>query len=816
MDTLLQDVRYALRMIQKARVFNALVVLIVALSVGAATTIFSIVEGSLLWDENPNVGRWVLLSAHFPRQNLRAFHFSPAEYFDFRQLTDVFESVGAARGFNSTLFIDDAPQFMQGTLVTADMIPMTAIAPLMGRIFTPEDDQPGAPKTTVLTYEIWQHRLNGDPNILGKSLRIDNDHYTVVGVMPPHYGLWGGELYLPFRLNPAVVNRSDRHVRVVALIRKGISADQLNARLDQFARGLERGYAATNPEYQGMKVSTWNIKEAVIGGVRPLLLILMEAVGLIIAIACANIGNLLLAKANARRREMAVRAALGAGRWRIVRQLLTESILLGLAGGTVGALLARWGVPAAVSLVGETQLPYSEQIRLDWAALLLALAVAVIMGMFFGLAPAIYAGRRDLAQAIREGGLQAGSSREGRWSRATLVVSQVALAMVVLTGAGLMIRSYRELLRLDVGYDTHNALTAQLALPADKYSTGEKVIIFYRELIEKLNSSPGIGRAAVASGRPLLERVTDVATQDFFLAGHEGEKNVPNANLRVVTPGFFDVVGVRLLRGRLFNESDTAQTEPVVVVNKTMANLYWPKQDAVGQTIRLGAHYSSDPDSSAGRWVKIVGVLADARQIRVIDVPVRQEIFFPLAQRSELARGVMLIVRSKLATDSVTAILRQAVASVDPERPIFDVITLEQAVSQSFATRRVATVLLGMFAFVAITLASVGIYALVAYSVTQQTRDIGIRIALGARPRDVLYMSLSQGWRLALIGLGTGCVGALAATRLMRSIVYGVSTTDPITLAVTGVLLAAIALLASYVPARRATQIDPMSALRYE
>ncbi|HKD74830.1 MAG TPA: ABC transporter permease, partial [Ktedonobacterales bacterium] len=485
--------------------------------------------------------------------------------------------------------------------------------------------------------------------------RIDEDHYTVIGIMPPHYGLWGGELYVPFQLNPSDPNRSDRHLRVVALIRKDVSLDQVNSRLDQFARTLARDYAATNPEYEGMNVTTWNIKDAVVGGVRPLLLILMGVVGLIVVIASANIGNLLLAKASGRRREMAVRTALGAGRWRIARQLMTESVVLALVGGTIGALLACWGVPAAVALVGRTQLPYSEQIRLDARALLLALGVAIFMGALFGLAPALYSGRRDLVGAIRESGLQSGASREVRFARAALVVSQVALAMVVLAGAGLMIRSYRELMHLDIGYNAHNALTAQLSLPSDRYPTNEKIVSFYGELIERLQSSRGIDGAGVASGRPLLERITDVATQDFYLPGQEGDKNAPNANLRVVSPGFFSVAGLRLVRGRLFSDSDTLQTEAVAVINQTMAKLYWPRQDAVGQSIRLGAHYSSDPDSSAGRWVRIIGAVSDARQVRVIDVPVRQEIFFPLTQRPELMRGVMLIVRSKLATEALTS-----------------------------------------------------------------------------------------------------------------------------------------------------------------
>jgi len=824
-DKLLQDVRYGFRMLCKTPGFTAVIVLIVAIGVGAASTIFSIVESSLLWNENPNVDRWVMLRAFFPRQNLRVFSFAAGEYFDARRLTDVFERVGAVHGINATLFVDRTPHVIEETFLTSDMIPMTAIPPLLGRAFTADDDKPGAPKTAVLTYELWQHEFGGDRSILGASIRIDAGHYTVIGVMPPHYTLWGGSLYVPFQLDPADPDRANRRMRVVALIRKGVSLEQAHARLDEFARELARGHAATNPEYEDMQLTTWNIKDAIVGGVRPVLLILMAVVGLIVAISCANIGNLLLARANGRRREMIVRAALGAPRRRIVRQLLTESLLLSLAGGALGALLAAWGVPTAVALIGETQLPNAGDAHLDAGALLLALAVSVIMGFVFGLAPAFYAARRDLSRAIREGALNAGSNRRERWTRGALVVSQIALAMVVLAGAGLMIRTYRELLRLDIGYDAHDALTAQLVLPADKYPSGERIAIFYRDLIERLTSAHGVQGAAVASGRPMIDRVVDVSTQDFSLPDRQGEASVPNASVRVVTPGYFDVAGMRLIRGRLFGDVDTPRTEPVAVVNQTMATLFWPGRDPVGQRVRLGTLYSNgagaaapapDAEAGRGRWVTIVGVVSDARQVRVIEVPVRQEMFFPLAQRPAMMRAVTLIVRSPLPTEQLTSLVRRTVADVDPDRPIFDVVTLEQAVSDAFAAKRLATVLLGFFAAVAMTLASVGLYAIVAFSISQRTRDIGIRIALGASRRDVLGLALRDAWRLAGAGLIAGLAAALLSTRLMRSLVFDVSTTDPLTFAAAALLLAAITLAASYVPARRATRIDPTIALRFE
>jgi putative ABC transport system permease protein len=702
------------------------------------------------------------------------------------------------------------------------MIPMTATAPMLGRIFTEQDDKPGAPKTTVLTYEFWQQRLHGEPGILGRDIRIDDEHFTVIGVMPPHYGLWSGDLYLPFQLNPANPDRQNRRMWVSALVRRGISDEQVNARLAQTAHTWEHDYAGSNPEYRGLTFSTWNIKDAVIAGARPVLQILMAAVALIVLISCANIGNLLLARASGRRREIALRSALGAPRLRIVRQLLTESLLLSLAGGALGVLLAVWGVPAAVALAGEDQLPHMRfaQMHLDSTALLVAIAVATLMGVLFGCAPALHSVKGDVAQRIREGGLQSGSSREARWVRGGLVMSQIALAMIVLAGTGLMLRTYRELLRLDLGYNLQNALTMHIVLPGGKYPNGEKITSFYDDLIARLRATPGIDGAAVGTGRgPLMDRTVDIATQDFYLAGHEGEKNVPNANFRVVTPGYFDVAGVRLLRGRSLSETDTAQSEAVAVINQTMAKLYWPKQDAVGQSIRLGNHYNAygaGPDAVEGRWVKIVGVVADARQVRVLEVPVRQEIFFPVSQRPEIARGGSLILRSRLAPEAAAGAVRRVVVSIDPDRPVFDVTTLQQAVSDSFGPKRMATVLLGFFAVVAVTLASVGLYAIVAYSVAQRTRDIGIRMALGARASDVLRLILGEGWRLGALGMLGGIAAALLATRLMRTLVYGVSPNDPLTFVLAGVLLGAVVLAACYIPARRATRIDPMVALRYE
>lgn len=815
MDKLLHDLRYGIRIVRKNPGFSLLIILIVAIGVGAAATIFSIVEKALLWNENPNVDRWVVVRSVFPRQNLSTYRLSAAEYFDLRGLTDVFERTGAVATCNLTLYRDNYPELIVGACASADMIPITAGSPMMGRIFTPDDDKPGAPLTVVLTYELWQRRFHGDRGVLGQSIRLNDDHYTIIGVMPPHYELWGAQFYVPFQLNPANSDRADRRAWVTALLRHGVSVEQANARVQQLAQTWEHDHLGTNPEYQGLQLRTWNIKQAVIAGVRPALLILMGAVGLIVVIACANIGNLLLSRANARRREMALRAALGAARLRIVRQLLTESLMLSLAGGGLGVVFAFWGVPAVVALV-PSSLPYSSLVRVDSGALLLALAVSTSMGLIFGMAPAVYFVRGDLAHSIREGGLQSSAGREGRRVRGAFVVAQVALATIVLTGAGLMVRTYRELLRIDLGINPRNVLTAQVGAPGRSYNTGEKIANFHRELVSRVEAIPGVESAATSNPGPMMDVSANVPTQDFFIPGHEGEKNVPNANLHIVTPQYFKVAGTPLLRGRFLTMNDTAQTELVVVINQTMARLYWPNQDPIGQSIRLGSNYGQESGTGDGRWVKIVGIVADARQVRMIEVPPRQEIFFPVAQRPELAHAMTLMVRSHLPPEALTEAVRRAVAAMDPERPVFGLETMDQLVSNSFGPRRMMTVLLAFFALVALTLASVGLYAIMAYSVTQRTREIGIRIALGASNSRVLGNVLGEGWRLVALGLAGGIAGALAAARLLQSLVFDVSTSDPLTFGIAAGLLAVIAFAACYIPARRAAHVDPILALRCE
>jgi len=541
-------------------------------------------------------------------------------------------------------------------------------------------------------------------------------------------------------------------------------------------------------------------------------MILLAAVGLLILISCANLGSLLLSRASTRRREMAVRAALGARRLRIVRQMIVESLVLSFLGGALGVLLAIWGVPVAVSLV--PQLPNIGEASLTAGSLAVALGIAFAMGILFGIAPAFYGARTNLAEAFKEGSGQAGLGGSGHLVRNMLVASEIALSLVILASAALMIRTYRQLTLLDIGYRSRDLLTMEVALPESRYPRPADLTEFYRELAPKLGALPGVQGAAVVSGHPLLDRIVDAATQNFELEGKQGVKDTANANFRVITPGYFQVTGTRLLGGRFFNDGDDADHPNVAIINKTMARLFWPKESPVGKRIQLGARSGQTmATAEANPWVTVVGVVDDAKQIRIIDAPVRQEMFFPLLQRGA-GRTMTLMLHSSLDRASLTGAARQSIQSIDPELPIEVVYSIEELISDSFGPKRLTTVLLVFFAIAGVTLVVVGVYAVMAFSVTQRTREIGVRMALGAGRSNILKLMLQQGLRLGMTGLLAGSVASLGASRVLRSLFVDVDPADPLTLAIVCAGLGVVIAFASYVPALRATKVDPIVALR--
>jgi len=822
LETVWQDVRYGLRQMRKNRGFSLMAVLIIAIGVGASTTLFSVTDTVLRKGIGvyPNNERWAVIWAFFPRQNQRVYNFTVPEYEELRKQTQIFEKTGILVGFNGTLMVDNAPELTPSTRISADVIPMTGVRPLLGRSFTPEEDRPGGPPVAILSYELWQRRFGGDPKILNRSIRLDDEDYNVVGIMPPLYDLWGGELWVPYQLDVANGDRSNRRIRVAILLRKDLTEQQANARLQDLATRWTREHAGTNPEYEGMKLSFWNVHEWVVRGFKPSLMILLAAVGLLILISCANLGSLLLSKASTRRREMAVRSALGARRGRIVRQLVVESLILSCVGGGLGVLLALWGVPAAVSLVPE--LPNGEQAALTGTALLVALVLTFVAGVLFGIAPAFYSARTDLTTAFKEGSGQAGLSGSGHALRNVLVVAEIAVSLVILAAAVLTIRTFRQLSQLDLGFQPRNVLTMELTLPESRYHQPRELVDFFHRVTPKLQALPGVQYAAVVTGHPMRDRSVDISLQNFELEGKQGQKETPNANFRVITPDYFRAMGTRLLSGRFFNDQDDADHPGVVIVNKTMAQLFWPNENPVGKRLHLGSRTGEDladphavHDADAGPWVTVVGVVDDAKQIRIIEVPVRQEMFFPLPQRGA-RRDMTLMFRSEVDPATLTDAARHVIQGMDPELPIFQVVTLEQLVSDAFGARRLTTVLLVFFAVTGVTLAIVGLYAVVEFAVRQRTREIGVRMALGARRVDILKVMLKLGLRLGFLGMLVGLAASFGATRVLRMLFFNIDPVDSVTLLTACAGLGIVILLASYWPSLRATKVDPMIALRHE
>jgi putative ABC transport system permease protein len=819
-----QDARYGLRLLAKTPALSVVILAILAVGIGSGAAIYSLIDACLLRSNTyPVVDRWEVVRAHVPSQKTFVNYLSTPEIKEVQELTETFEDVGAVHGDDFNLSAGEFPERVHGTYVTANAITMTRVSPLLGRTFREDEDRPGGSPVVLLSCELWQERFSADPKILGQVIRLNDVSRTVIGVMPAHYGLWGGRLWVPLQLDPANQNRSDRRNWIVAVLRKGVSEQQANLRLATLSSRLKEEFGRAMPEYLDWDLQVWNINEAVIGGVRPALLLLAGAVGLLLLIACANVAVLLLARATSRMREVAVRMALGAAPGRILRQMLTESMLLAFAAAAVGVLIAASALPALVHMIPAEWLPTTpDQVHVNLAALAIACGLAAAMGVLFGMAPAWQASRQDFAEALKEGGTKISGDRQGRLVRNTFVVAEISMSLVVLAASALMVRSYRHLEGIDLGFRPDHLLSFELSLPNSRYSRADEIRGFFHRALDSIDSLPGVESAAAVSGRPMVERTVDLASRDFTIEGRPAEdaRAPENANFRIISPAYFETMGVQLLRGRNFSEQDGPDAPPSAVINATMARLYWPAGDAIGHRIYLGREYGrreafsgADTNDSA---LTIVGVVSDVKQTRVIETPVRQEIYLPLAQQPNPPRIMAVLVRSRRSPSPLTGAIRGAIRSVDPEQPIFGVDTMDQIVADSFGPKRLTLFLLVLLAGIVLVLASVGLYAALAYSVSQRRHEIGIRMALGAERGDIRRMVLFDGMRLALLGVSMGSAAALALTRLMQDLLYGVSASDPGVLICVALALAAVALVASYVPARRAVRVDPAVALRHE
>ena len=819
LETLMQDVRVGVRGLLRARGISMVCVLVLALGIGASTALYSVWRAALVFPYSfESNGRWVAVLAGLNRQETSSWFLSVPEFNDLRQLTDVFESVSALQHMSFNLTDNDRPEEIGATATTANAIADTGVAPQLGRLFLAGEDAPGGPHVVLLSDVLWRRRYFADPNIVGKQIRMNGEDHTVIGVMPPRFRMWGSEMWVPLPLDQTEQNRSNRAYWVTAMLRKGVSQKQADARLAVVAHQWEQLEGNRTPEYASLRLWTEDVMEGVNRSLKNALLVLLAAIALLLVITCANVAGLLLARAHTRRREVAIRLALGGGRLRIVRQFLTESVILAAIGGAGGLLLAWRSVPLIGGMVVDYVSTEAGEFKLDPSAFLFLLILSVAMGLLFGFAPALQAIRISLTRTLKEGGRNVGETRRGQWPRKILVVTEISLALIVLAAAGLMIRSYHGLANSDLGFDHDHVLQVGVPLPANSYRASAQTLSFFHELQRSVSALPGVEVSGLVSTLPLYDRLDQ---RDFAIEERSGSADARgSAAYRIVTPDYFRVLKIHLDSGRLLSDDDRQGGRLVAVVNETFAKRYWPNQSVLGKRIDLGNRYSerlaSGRSPASPERLTIVGVIGDVRQRREWKDEIEPEICVPYAQTAEAVRSMRLVVRSRLVSSQLMESLRSIVHRMDSGLPLSDVGTMNEILRDAYGTERLALLLLTVFAGVSLLLAVAGVYALLAYVVSQQSHEIGIRMALGAEPREVLRHWLAQGARLAVVGVTTGIAGALVLTHAMASLLYKVSATDPWTFAGTAVLLLSLALLACYVPARRATRVDPMVALRYE
>jgi predicted permease len=802
MSGLLQDLRYALRQLRKSPGFTLFAGSALALGIAATAAVFSVTDAVLLrplsyrdpsrlvmiWQDDSNFG--------FPRNNPTPFAFT-----QWKDRNHVFEDMAALRHDSLNLTGRGTPEYLQTDSVTANFFSVLGISPVRGRTFSPDDGRPGAPLTVVLSYGLWVRRFGAAPQIVGQDVLLSGTKYTVIGVMPRGFRFLDPQIdaWVPVQWTPRFIagEKTNHYLTMVGRLKGGVSVAQAQAEMVALGKQL----AAVDPWDAGAVLVP--LQEHISGNIRPVILVLLGAVAFLLLIACANVANLSLARGSARAREIALRLALGADRRRLIRQLLSESLLLSCVAGSVGLLLAFWGIRFLVLLIpsGTSATP-----QLDTRLLVFSLSVSILTGVLFGVAPAFRSSRSAVLDALKEGGAQSGIGAGGHGLRHILVVAEVALTLVMLTGAALMLRSFEKLYTQDPGFRADHVLTLQTWLPYPKYDEFARRTQFYREVVQRVKALPGVVAAGYATDLPLT------AWGNASLVTVENRpvdpKHMLIANVRVVTPDYFRAIGMKLLNGRLLAETDGADFRKTVVVNETMAHTYWPGMDPVGRRFKRGVVDANSP------WWTVVGVVADMRQ-GGMDVPVRPEAYFPFEQ-ADFFSPTSLAVRATRDPRSLINAVRQQISQVDAEQPVSNVQTMDDLVDSSIAQPRMNTLLLGGFAGIALLLAALGIYAVLSFAVSQRTREIGVRIALGARFGDVLKMVLASGARLFAIGAGIGLFAAISLSRLMSHLLFEISPGDFVSYASVVGVFGIIAFLACYIPARRAAKVDPMVALRYE
>src|SRR5882762_2527457 len=731
---------------------------------------------------------------------------SPPNFLDWQRQNTVFTGMAAMseRSFNLTGVGE--PERLDGRRVSANLFDLLGVPALLGRTFVPEDDRSGS-RVVLLSYSLWQRRFGSDPGIIGRAVTLNGQSYTVIGVMPrsmhlPAYGTWRDQVWVPIAFtNEETTQRGNHFLEVIARIRPGITLKQAQAEMETIAARLAKEY----PRYNMRVGSVVNpLHEEMVGKIRPALLVLLGAVGFVLLIACANVANLLLARAAVRQKEIALRLALGASRSRLTKQFLTESVLLATLGAAVGLIFAIAGLRILKTFIPDT-ISQADSIGIDTKVLIFTALVALITGLIFGLAPAAQASNFNLNETLNEGGRGAADGSKGARLRGLLVIAEVAVSFVLLIGAGLLINSFIHLRNLDPGFRADHLLTAKIDLSEVKYPDQEHRNPFLDEVLRRVRALPGVQSAAIAGNLPLTYN------GDSMYIAIEGIPDPPTDQrmdviYRAIGPGYFSTMGIPLVRGRDFTDQDTTETRYTVVVSEKLAQHFWPGQDPIGKRLKPGDTTSDMP------WREVIGVVKDVRQNDFLAAP-KMQMYMSYRQLKSLAPNA-LVVRTGVEPISLATALRNAVWAVDKDQPVSNIDTMEHIVAGAVARQRFSTMLLGIFATLALLLAAVGIYGVMSYSVAQRTREIGIRMALGARRGDVLKMTVKQGLKLVVIGVAVGLVAAFILTRVMASLLFGVSATDPVTFVSISVVLMGVAMLASYIPALRATKVDPMIALR--
>jgi putative ABC transport system permease protein len=823
---MLSEIKVALRGLLKSPGFTVIAIATLALAIGATTSVFSLINALLVRPlpyQQPS--KLVLIWERFAAQGLDRIPVSLPEYLDLENQFHGCTQIAAFTYETFNLGGGDLPERITGAVVSPALFPLLGVEPIKGRTFAREEQGQGHDDVIVISERLWKRRFNSDPFLVGKALLLNGRSYTVIGVMPakfefpiPLFGVQGNQfaervdIWKPVAFTPLELKeRGSRSYGLIARLRSDVSEGKAQAELDTIISNWIREYP-DNYRGSGFGAKIYSLHDQVVGGMRTGLAILLGAVVLVLLIACANLATMLLARASARERELAIRIALGAGPWRLLRQMLTESVLLALAGAAGGVVLSIWGLDL-LKHIGARTVPRLAEVNVDLVVLVIAAVVAVGTGILFGLIPALASAKPELTEALKEGGRGSTTGARRNRLRNSLVVAEIALALVLLVGAGLLLKSYMRLQNIDPGFDRRNVLTAEINLSDTKYPRrasadyrrGEAMINFWNEALRRVRQLPGVEGVGCTIVLPMSGSNTDssFAIQDRSVGGKEP---TPDEEIRIITPDYFRVLQTPLLKGRFFTEADTADAPGVVIINHALAKKYWPNEEALGKRITL-----DDPRKDP-KWLTIVGIVRGIRH-RGLDTDPEPEYYIPVAQRAE--RSMILAVRSAQDPRNLTSALRREIQSIDPDQPIANVRTLEAVTADSVAPRRMSVVLLGVFAVIALVLAAVGIYGVISYLVLQRTHEIGVRMALGAQRGDVLRLVVGHALKLVGIGTAIGLVLAFFSTRALAALLYNVGASDPATFTIVTVVLTTIAFLASYIPALRATRADPMIALSH-